>query len=450
MTRRLRGAALACAVAVGLAAPAAAETVTLSLDAARETARAALAARSPAAARMLALGLLAANPADADAQAILAVAAIQSGDPAAGAEAARAVWRHATSPALRFEGAMLAAEGLARAGRPHAAQLWLRRAIDAAPDPVARRTAIAGHRAIAAASPLSARLIFSIAPSSNVNNGSRHEIVTIGTLPFAVAPAARAIPGGSVTAGAQVGLRLAQAARSRTDLVATAVTRQVWFNAAVPGMAPGDLGQIALEMGVFHRRGLKGGAGLVTLGAEGGRVWQGGRVLADTLRLEAAVDRRLSPGTVAGLTAAGEVHWRQDDPRRSALIGTLSARALREGAAWGDARLVAELRQTWSEAPDVHNTAVGLRLHWTPPRPVEAARIDFGIGAEGRHYAPTALAPGGRQDLRLDARAAIHLLAAARFGFAPTIDLRWSRTVSTVRIFETTDFGIGIGFRSVF
>lgn len=88
------------------------------------------------------------------------------------------------------------------------AQFWLRRAVQVAPTPVLRRSAIQNYRAVAVVNPWTLWLLFGITPSSNVNNGSVSETLEIGDIDFVLNPDAPALSGIESTIGLSLGYRL--------------------------------------------------------------------------------------------------------------------------------------------------------------------------------------------------------------------------------------------------
>lgn len=446
----MRVRALAAAAAL-VAAQAAAGPVTVDADTLRRMAVAAEAAGADETAAAYAEALLARDPADVTARVIAARMARAAGDLRAARAHARAAWAAAATPGQRYLAAMTRAQALAASGNRIVALLWLRRAADLAPDPVARRIAIEDFGYVRARNRLTIDLAFSAAPSSNVNNGSRHDTILLFGQPFLLSPAARALAGGVVEGSIAVAWRLAEHERARTDLRLMALSRSVWISdPAGTGVDPGAFAYSAAEAGVVHRRRPAGGAVQLTFGATVGHNRHGGAPLSDYLRLEAGWDRPLAGGRHAILGIGAEHQWRHDDPRRDATVLSLRGGIVQRLASGDRLRLDAALRGTLSGAPEVGHAAAHLRLTWEKARPLAGMRVELGVGIEGRDYGRVPLAPAGRQDLRLDAALSVTFARATVMGFAPVLDLRASRQISSAPLYDGFDLGLGLGVRSVF
>jgi tetratricopeptide (TPR) repeat protein len=441
----------AAALAAALAAPAAAQPVTVDAGGLMALARAAEAAGALDQAAAYAAALLARDPGDFAARLLAARVARDAGQNAAARSHARGAWAAAATPPERFAAAMVRAQALASDGNRTAAMFWLRRAADEAPTAQTRAIAARDFAYVRARNPLSAELAFSAAPSSNVNNGSRYETITLFGAPFTLSPAARALSGGVMAAGLRLGFRLTESEVQRTDLRLTATHRAVWISdPAGAGVDPGDFAFTAVEASVEHRR--RPGAGPVqwTLGATAGRNWYGGAPLSDYLRLEAGWDRPVAGGRHVILGAGAEKQWRLDTAARNAEVLSVRAGVVQALASGDRLRLDGTLRATVSAAPEVSNGAAALRFQWDRGAPVMGLRVGASAGIEGRDYGPSPLAPGGRQDLRLDAALSLTVERLGYLGFAPVIDLKAVRSGSNVPLYDGTDIGISLGFRSVF
>lgn len=205
----MRLGSLCLAAALWLGASAMAAPVEIGPDAMRRLAAEALAAGEVETAQALTRALLTRDPEDATALILAAEAAVRAEDWANAARLAAAAHGRVEGPA-RFRAARLAAFALTQQGRFTRAQIWLRRASPDAPDAAARAGLAADYRAVAARNPLALRLGFDVAPSSNVNGGSRSETLSLPGLPveLELSGAARALSGTAVTgsAGARYGI----------------------------------------------------------------------------------------------------------------------------------------------------------------------------------------------------------------------------------------------------
>jgi hypothetical protein len=444
----LAAAALVAAVGMGAAG---AQPVTVDAAGLRALARAAEAAGALDQAAAYADALLQRDPADVEARLMAARVARAAGANGAARAHARAAWAAATAPGDRFAAAMVRAQALASDGNRTAAMFWLRRAAEIAPTPQARAVAARDFAYVRARNPFSVELVFAVAPSSNVNNGSRHETITLFGAPFTLSPAARALSGGVMAAGVRLGFRLTESAVQRTDLRLTGTHRAVWISdPAGAGVDPGAFAFSAVEATVEHRRRPGGGPVQWTFGGTAGRNWYGGAPLSDYLRLEAEWDRPVAGARQLSVAVGAEKQWRFDSTARNAEVLSLRAGVVQALASGDRLRVEGTVRATFSAAPEVSNGAVALRIGWDRAAPAMGVRIGASAGIEGRDYGPAPLAPAGRRDLRLDAALSLTFERLDYMGFAPVLDLRAVRSGSTVPLHDGTDIGISLGFRSVF
>ncbi len=378
--------------------------------------------------------------------------------------AARQAWGAADSPSDRFGAALTRAQVLSSSGNRTAAQIWLRRAVEEAPSPAARAAAMRDFRYVRGRNPLRLSFSFGIAPSSNVNNGSKHDEIEGFGMFGALSPDAQALSGWAAQAAAGARLRLAGDERRSTWLRLSATRREVrlssaavakldkWIaDQAAMGVAVNprrnfDFG--AVEVGINHIAGFRTGA--VTLGATLGHNWFGGEDMSDYVKLDLAGERGLDARRAVYGEVSAERQWRRDSPFRDADLVTVEG-GLVQALAGGDRlRLGFGGRHVSSFSPDVRHEAVLARLTWEMAEPLAGVRLEASVSAERRRYDASLLAPAGRRDLRLDAGVLLTFERLDYMGFAPTLDLRASRFRSNVRIHDGRDLGLTLGFRSVF
>lgn len=378
--------------------------------------------------------------------------------------AARIAWQAAETPADRFGSALTRAQVLSSSGNRTAAQVWLRRAVEEAPSPAARAVAMRDFRYVQGRNPVRLSFSFGIAPSSNVNNGSRHAEIEGFGLFGALSPDAQALSGWAAQAAIGARIRLAEGERRSTWLRLSASRREVRLSAA--SLAKLDkwvadqaaLGVIvnprrnfdfgAVEAGLIHNRGLHKGA--MTLGATLGHNWFGGEDMSDYLRLNVSAERGLSERRAIYGEASVERQWRSDSPFRDADLLTVEGGVV-QALAWGDRlRIGLGARRAMSVSPDVRHGAVLARIGWEKAKPVAGVRLEASVLVERRSYDASLLAPTGRSDLRLDAGLSMTFEKLNYMGFAPTLDVQASRFKSNVKLYDGRDLGVSLGFRSVF
>ena len=443
------------------------ETATLTVSEARQGLRHALAQGSAEHAWHLAQGLIRADPRDQAAQVGLTIAALRLGRTEEAAKAAEEAWRLARTGRERYEAAMLMAQtteaeaGVASRGR---AALWVRRAVDHAPAEAHRNAALGEFQRLRTASRLQLRLEMALAPSSNVNNGTRQTTVEFLGQPFEISAQNQALSGWVAQSGISGRYRLAQNDDAVTALRFAALHREAWLSAqSRAALEQWRLDQLALgniviprtdysnssvEFGLQHRRKL--GQAILDLGAGVSHNWSGGQPFSRTLRFDLGVE--VPQGRNAALFGAlgAERQWRADGAQYDADILTLQAGMTNRLANGDTLRLGFGARRSLALSRDVAHEAVSARLAWQKARPLAGVRVSASLGVEHRRHAASVLTPGGRRDTRLDATLSLGFDGLARMGFAPTLDIHTSRNRSNNVFHDGRQIGLTLGFRSVF
>ena len=430
------------------------DSVTVSLAEAREIARRAVARGQAGLARHVALGLLEADPQDALALLVLSAAEARLGNVEAATQAGRRAFRAAPDDSHRFEAATLTAQALSLAGRHQQAKLWLRRAGQAAPNDQARAMAKANHRAVSRASNLSMQFSLSVAPSSNVNNGSERDSVLILGQQFQLAGVNRALSGTEATLGAHLGWRLSETPTSRSEVTLRLVARKVRLSSEAKALAPGaqgsDYDYALVEAGFAHRV-RPGSTPLVwTFGTVAGHSWSGGRDLADYLRIEAGAEYALGRQSGFALKFGAERQWRRDDPSFGADILSVSATGVRVLENGDRASLTLGLRDTQSPNARVDHHALSAQAEWQKATPIHGVGLNAGLSLTLRRYGATAGFPAGRDDVQMGARIGLVFERLDYMGFAPTLDLTATRTRSDFVLNDARSLGLSFGVRSTF
>ncbi len=454
--------ALALALALALApggGRAADDRVTLTLPQAHALAQQAFASGDMAFAHALALRLLEANPKDPRALLLIAATAPALGDPARGRTAGREAWAAAKdAPLLRYEIARFTAVAAVADNRPGAAQFWLRRAADVAPNADAAARTAADYRRIRAARRLSYNIDVSATPTSNVNGGASGDALVVnGTLPLgSLSGDAQALSG--ITAAARVSLvwKLPETptTRARVGLRAYATANRLSDDAK--DLAPDAEGKD------FNFAVLEATAGLdwkpeallrplqLSLGA--GKSWYGGEVLGDHLRGEVGWHLIATPQGVIRVSLGAERQWRD-----TGMVNALTWR-VEGGRSIGDAgdKLIygLALKRVAGEARNTEHTAATLDLGYDFARPVGPALLSLRATAGMKDYPFYSIGLLGIRDGREDLSAGLSVEAAfpalQRFGYMPKVTLSAEETRSNISRFETRNIGLSVGFASSF
>lgn len=448
----IRAALLAATLAA--AAPAAAQT-TLSPSQMRQLAAQAVMQGQPGLAYDLSGALVARDGADLDAHLVRSRAARDLGRNDAARHHAQRAWDLARTPEARYAAAMARAQALSSSGRRTAAQLWLRRAVQIAPSDSAKARAAQDFRYVRSRNPWATHLSFSVAPSSNINNGSRNETSELFALPFEfqLQGTARALSGLEIAMGADLRYRLRRTDRLRSDLELGLDHRTYVLSDEARDIAPdadgGDFATSTLSLGLRETYRLADDRSQLGWNAALGTTWYGGERLFRFSRVGLSYRRLTAARGVIdlGLTREGQSG---EGTREDAVIW--SGRVGYGMALAGGDRLSASLglSRSTSDASYLDYTRRSLSVSYDKARPVGPVELEFDLALSQKHHDRSPHSADGRQERSVSASMTMLLPEMDYFGFVPTVTLKAKRTASNIDLYEADEYGLSLGIRSAF
>lgn len=406
-------------------------------------------------ARALAEAILAQSPNDVTALIVLSRALRAAGDHAGARQAARRAHAAARTDDERYAAATELAAAAYAMDRPLIAQIWLRRAVEVAPTPALRQSAIRNYRVVAAGNPLTVNLQFGIAPSSNVNNGSLAETVEIGGLDFTLNPDARALSGQELTAGFSLGYRLDGVGGLPARLSFAATMQEIRLSssakAAAPGLEADDYDYAGVELRFQQALNPTKDPLRWLLDLRLGRNWYGG----DDLSTYAGAGLVASWGEAArGTNSVGlsvERQNRLDLDSRSATVVRLDAGRSWRLASGDQIALSGALRRTDSPSIEIdHDAALAAVTYDFGTVAGGMFTLSAGFGLEWRDYDRSPYRADGRDDLRARLTGKLGFPKAETYGFIPEISVEALHVNSTVDLYDSRDLGLRLGLRSAF
>lgn len=451
--RRAGAATVAALMLGGLAG---AEPVELSLAQADALAGQALAAGESRLAYNLGKGLLAADSGNPRAYIYQAVALAQAGaHGVAGRKAVLAYW-HSETDEQRFEAANLAAQVNFADRRLTGSQFWLRRAVDHAPDEVARDRTVTAFRNVRARNPLRFDLRVSAAPSDNVNNGASSPLNVIDGVPVVgtLSPSAQALSGVITTAQASLSYRIAQSDRRETRLRGRVNTRRVHLSDDVPGLSGDDLSSTVLELGARHI--MLGARDTVTwsFDLDGGRVWYGGDPLYDFGRIGTARHQKLGERLL--LSFGAEIEEQLDQASRGADSTVYEGFAGTALSLDGGGRLGFRLQYRNTDSNGINRASeqwTGI-ASYAMGRSLGPATMEFSLGISRLDYSDFRVAfinvPGGREDESIFGSVTARFDDWGYMGFVPTVTVTTENSTSNISRFDVEQTSLTVGMRSEF
>ncbi|MEQ6247379.1 surface lipoprotein assembly modifier [Sulfitobacter sp. HNIBRBA3233] len=462
----IRRVGFALGVAAWVAAPFAyaQDAGPLQLSPAQMQEAAKLAAQSGDMARAVAFAdaLLTRDPQDVNAHLIRAYALRAQGRYAPAQEAARSAWRLAGSAEQKYNAALVMAQALSSDGKRTRAQFWLRRAVEHAPSPGHARRATRDFKYVRQRNPWQTHLSFTLAPNSNINNGSSRDsflsdsvldrLVGGGPTVREINPEAQALSGIEIGGQVQSRYRFAQSERRAHDLRLGLSYRTYALSQdskdQVPDARGRDyaFGSASIGYGFKHLRADRRGE--LSLGVDLGQTFYGGARYASFLRGHADqsyfVDQRTK--LRFGLVAEVENGQRVSDSE-SVSVSFGVDRALSGGSGVHLGLTVAD-----QKSPNaLHEySLVRLRGGYLLGREVMGAQVQIGLGAALRDYDVHLLSVDGRRDVEISFDVTATFRDIDYYGFTPQVSLTGAKTNSNIGVYDSNRLGLNIGIVSAF
>lgn len=437
-----------------------AQSLRISLAQGEELARQMLVAGQPTAALQIAQALLQADPDDSSALILLAQSNLRLGEGAEARQAARRAWQTATGRRERFNAAFTMADVLAADESYTRSQLWVRRAIQSAPDPRSEQVAIDAFRRVRLANPLAIELQFGLTPSSNVNAGNSNDAIRFAYLPgefgeilWQVPEDERPLSGLEVSLQTDLRYRISETARSRTSLEFGAFGRSYVMSDAARASAPDVTGEslsyIQLSTGLLHQWLPEGSDTPLSASLTYNHDWAGGAPIRHGL--SGTLGAQFTLGEVDTLSVAATARY-SHTYTNDTHVSTYSLRgrwahALPNEDSFG---VTAQLARAVSRATDLAYSDATLGLSYDFGTVVPGIDLATHWTEQLRVYETSAFDPAGRDDRISSLQVSVGLQDVEFYGFEPVVTLGAQRTNSSVPRFDTEGAQVGIDFRSSF
>ncbi len=464
----LRAAAVSAAVLLCAvpALPQTAQDVELTLPQVRDLAQRALAAGEPALALKLAEGLWTADPKSSYAHYIAAHAYAMQGRLGPARRAAGRAYRHAQSDPRRFEAAELAAKLSYDEGRHTWAQIWLRRAVQNAPDDRVEAQLGRDYGRVRRENPLSFSLRGGLKPSNNINNGSENELLTVDGVPTGgmIRGSALALSGLVGSMDATLSYRLRASEQSRTDIRARVYVQRVRLTdsakeiASVENLGNSDFGLTYATVGIDHFFAL-GKTGSAAVGFTAGQLWYGGDHYNNFAKIDAARHWQIEGLGRLTVEAAYETRNVLGSEIADADIYTLGMSLTHRRENGDRLSLSFGLNDTQSRSLLVESQSASLGARYSFGEQMGPVKLSAGLTlgyAEYDRYtvlrvdAVPRLNAGARQDKSIIADASLFFPDYDYMGFAPTVNMRAGKKLSNFSRFDTSEFSVSLGIQSKF
>ena len=368
---------------------------------------------------------------------------------------AKHAYAHSETDLERFASAMAMAQALASDNKRTRAQLWLRRAGQNAPSKAAKMTARRDFRYVKSRNPWSTQLTFGIAPTDNVNGGSKNETSLI-TLPggaqIELENAGNALPlsGTEFNAGLMVHRTISESSQHRLQAEGRLFGRTFRLSTQAQAQSPETKGSD------FAFLSLGAGCRLQTGNLQNATEWNGsvershyaGALYGDNISLSTAQTFRW-PTTGLRLGARAEDLTRHDIDETAKTL-SISADIVHQLSS-GDRitlRFGSGASHSDSSVLDHRTTRAG--VVYARAQPIVGAKLALDFNLLWRSYDSYPLSLEGREDQRTTIGATMTLQQVELYGFNPTVRVEHAVNDSNLRREETVETRVSLGIRSSF
>lgn len=371
--------------------------------------------------------------------------------------AARAAWRNGKTDLERYNAALLMAQALSSDEKRTRAQFWLRRAVEYAPSPGHARRATRDFKYVRQRNPWQTYLSFTLAPNSNINNGSSRDTYFadfpgFGTAEQPIAAQQRALSGLELGAQIQTRYRFHQTERQAHDLRLGVSYRSFILSdnskSDVPDARGSDYAYGTASVGYGFRQLRDDRRGEFSATIDMGQTFYAGSRYAAFVVGSADQTYLLNKRSKLSFGARAKAENGQrvsDNETFSLSIGY--DRALQNGNGLHLGFTVTE--QTSANAT-LEYRQVRIRGGYVLGRKMMGANLRFGVGVKLRDYDTFLLSFDGRRDLEVSFDLTATFTDMAYYGFTPQVGISAAKTDSTIGVYDSNRVGINFGIVSAF
>ena len=421
--------------------------------------------------------LLKRDPSDVTALLIRSHALREMAQFSAAQEAGRAAWRASETDNLKYTAAILTAQALSADGKRTRAQLWLRRAAQVAPTKRDAVRAVQDFKYVQQRNPWQTHLSFTLAPNSNINNGSARDTSALlyrllnpldidGFGEVVLGAESKALSG--IEAGFDVrtryrfhqtettahDLRLGmsyrtyQLSNSARDALDEADAERVERGEPSQRVTGSDFAYGTVQLGYGYKRLREDRRGEFSFNADLGQSFYGGVRYNSFLR--ASIGQTYSTSATTrlsfGLSADIRNAQRGDDQDTLRLNVGMSRKLSRGNGLY----LGATAAASSSEAKRLEYGELGLRGSYALGREIMGTSLQFGINTSFRDYDVSPHDASGRREFKIGAEVTATFKQVDYFGFNPSVSLIASKTSSNIGLYDVNRIGLSIGIASAF
>ena len=421
--------------------------------------------------------LLQRDPEDVTALLIRSHALRAQGNGAQAQQAARAAWQIAPNDNLKYSAAILMAQALSSDGKRTRAQLWLRQAAQMAPTKEQSARAAQDFRYVQRNNPWQTQLSFTLAPNSNINNGSARDSSALlyqifnpfnqdGTGQVVLGAASKALSGLEMGVEVQSRYRFHQTEHSAHDLRLGLSYRSYQLSgSARDALAADDAARVArgeqaqnitgsnyaygtVQLGYDFKRLREDRRGEFSLMADLGQSFYDGARFNSYFRTGLGQSYHINPTTKFDFGISGETRHAQRGIAQDSL--SLSAGMSRKLASGDGLYLGVSASSITSDTARAEYDEVRLRAGYMLGREVMGTALQFGLSTSFRDYDVSPHDPSGRRETQLTGDITATFRQIDYLSFNPVVSFTASTTDSNIGLYDVNRMGLSIGIASAF
>ncbi|MFT5343033.1 MAG: hypothetical protein ACI9BH_002250, partial [Paracoccaceae bacterium] len=309
--------------------------------------------------------------------------------------------------------------------------------------------------------PWSTRISFSVAPNSNINNGSASRTSFLNyryTEPgkpspeYTLSGSSRALSGLEYAFNFDTRYRFSETETHANDLFFYLGLREYSLSSEARNIAPdaksSDFSFAQYLFGYGHRGFNFARRGEYAFRVDLGQTWYGGEeytrfartsiIQSYALSRRTRINARLSGERQIGITTSDLNTGRIDLWFAHILPSRARLRVFATGAVGK------------SPTPTQEFTELALRASLSLAKQLANANVQLGLGYRRRDYDLSNHSPDGRHDERVGAEMTLVFANVDYYGFNPTMTLYAQYTDSNIGLFKSKQFGINLGIQSAF
>lgn len=443
------------------------QEITVSREQALVLAQQALKSGDAELANQIARRILAQDPDDPLALLIIAATGPDLGHARIGRLSGGAAWRNARHlpAALRYEIARHTARAAMVEGRPAFAEVWLRRAIDTAPDHQTRDRSQIDLANLRASRPLSLRFSGSITPSSNVNSGSGGSQFLIDGIHLLgpISSTGQELSGLRANATAELSFGRVKRSQSQTEFGLALHLNRFWLSAEAqakvdqdpmlagqPRFTGADLNSTVIEGRFQYSVALPGSKSPARFALSASQTWlaQEARpslALAATLPLLA----NQTSGLEIGINARRQ--WHLSGAPTDLVVFRLAGRTQVGPGNFSYSLAVSHQIRPGDVNSTFNEVQVELGYQMAQTGPLRLGGGLFFVGHDQDYQLfPNAYVTNGRHDRRAGLSLSVGLPEMTLMGLEPTITATAQRNFSNLSRFDTRELALGLGLAARF